>query len=130
MIGFACIPYLKNFSKKQMYFASIFCNIWIRTIALLANNIFTPFIHMFINFFYATGSTAKTDILQQEFLPEYRATAQSILQFIKGIYMAIAMYLLGIVADIYGIYSAMVILIVLRIIGLYGTYKLQHYYQK
>ena len=130
MIGFACIPYLKNFSKKQIYFASIFCNIWVRTIALLANNIFTPFIHMFINFFYATASTAKTDILQQEFLPEYRATAQSILQFIKGIYMAAVMYLLGIVADIYGIYTAMVILIVLRVIGLYGAYRLQHYYQK
>ncbi len=122
MIGFAFMPYIKHLSNAKTYFGSISCNVLIRTIAIIANNIYTPFIHMFINFFYATASVAKTDILQHEFMPQYRATSQSIIQFVKGIYMSIVMYLLGIIADIYGIYIAMLSLIILRIIGLVAVY--------
>lgn len=130
MIGFAIIPCIKRFSRTQIYFGSIVGNVFIRTIALLLNNICTPFIHMFINFFYATASTAKTDILQHEFLQAYRATAQSVIQFIKGIYMAVIMYLLGIFADTYGIFSAMILLVVLRLVGLVVFGFIPHFCKK
>lgn len=129
MLGFAFVPFIKYLSNSKIYFGSISCNILIRTIAVIANNIYTPFIHMFINFFYATASTARTDILQHEFLPQYRATTQSIIQFIKGLYMSTITYLLGIVADLYGIYVAMLSLIVLRIIGLCIVHTVQHFYK-
>ena len=126
MIGFISIPFLKKIPNPKIYFASISSNILIRSLAIASNNIFTPFIHMLINFFYATGATAKTDILQHEFLPQYRASAQSIILFIKGLYMALIMYLIGIIADKQGIISAMISLVLLRIIGLLLAY-IWHY---
>ncbi len=122
MLGFIAVSYLKKFSKTKVYFTSIESNLIVRTAALIFNNIYTPFIHTFINFFYATASTAKTDILQHEFLPEYRATMQAVIQFIKGIYMAALMFLFGIFSDLYGIYSVMILLVILRIIGLTFAY--------
>lgn len=124
MAGFAFMMHLRAFTKVQIFFGSIISNIFVRSIALAFNNICTPFIHMFINFFYATASTAKTDILQHEFLPEYRASAQAVIQFSKGIYMSIIMLLLGIFADTYGIYSAMMLLVIIRLCGLLGAYFL------
>ena len=127
MLGFAVISYLRNFAKVQIYFGSIACNVFVRTTALLFNNICTPFIHAFINFFYATGLTAVTDILQKDYLPEYRATTQAVIQFIKGIYMACLMFLLGVFADIYSIYAAMILLVVLRLAGFAFVYFLRKY---
>ena len=116
--GFSIVSRIKNFAPGKLYFGSILCNLLVRISALAANNIFTPFIHMFLNFFYATAATAKTDILQHEFLPQYRASAQSIILFIKSISMALTMYLIGVAADVFGIFSAMVLLVVLRMAGL------------
>ena len=127
MFGFAFISYIGKFSKVKIFFGSIICNVVIRMVALVFNNIYTPFIHMVINFFYATASTAKTDILQNEYLVEYRATTQAIIQFIKGIYMAVTMMLLGVFADIYGIYLTMILLVILRLFGLLGAYVLRKY---
>lgn len=127
MTGFLINPYRFAISKAQVFFGSIISNMFVRSMALAFNNIYTPFIHMFINFFYATASTAKTDIMQQEYLPQYRATSQSIIQFIKGIYMAGIMYIIGLFADTYSIYAAMVLLVLLRIIGLGLAYVLHRY---
>lgn len=125
MLGAYCVSYFKKFAGAEIYFTSIASNVFIRTVALSLNNACTPFVHMFINFFYATASVAKTDILQHEFLPEYRATAQSFLQFIKGLYMAGLMLLLGFFADFAGIYPTMILLVILRIIGLLILYILR-----
>lgn len=122
MVGFAIIPVIKRFSRPHIFFGSIICNVLVRTIALILNNFCVPFVHMFINFFYATASTAKTDILQHEFLPEYRASSQAIIQFIKSIYMSGMMFLVGIFADIYGIYMTMIFLVALRLLGLSFVY--------
>jgi len=122
MLGFACVSYIKKFQSVKIYFGSIACNVVVRTIAVSCNNIFTPFVHMFINFFYATGATAKADILQHEFLPQYRASAQSLIFFVKGIYMAMLMYLVGLIADVGGILSAMIALIIFRLVGFVLAY--------
>lgn len=129
MLGFASIAYIKHLSNTKLYFGAISCNVCIRTIAVIANNICTPFIHTVINFFYAIAATGKTDILQQEFSPDYRATTQSIIQFTKGLYMSAIMYLLGIIADTYSIYTAMLSLILLRIVGLIVAYFIKKFYQ-
>ena len=125
MLGFMVVSYLKKFHNAKVYFSSIASNVAVRTIALIFNNACTPFIHAIINFFYATALTAKEDILQHEFLPQYRATTQSVIQFIKGIYMAGLMWLLGIFSDFFGIYSVMCLLVGLRIIGLSGAYYIK-----
>ena len=122
MLGFFVISQIKKFGSTSIYFSSIGCNVVVRTIALCFNNIFTPFISMFINFFYATAATAKSDILQHEFLPQYRASAQAIIFFIKGLYMSLIMYLLGIIADSRGILYAMSAMVMMRIIGLLLAY--------
>ena len=129
MIGFATAVYLKKFSRLKIYFGSILSNVFVRTLALVFNNALTPFVHMFINFFYATASSARADILQKEYLPQYRATAQSVIQFVKGIYMAGLMFLLGIFADFYSIYSAMILLVCLRVFGLFGAFVFHKYLQ-
>lgn len=127
MIGFIVAPYLRVFSNIQIYFSSITCNMFVRSLALIFNNFYTPFIHMFINFFYATALTSQTDIMQHEYLPEYRATTQAIIKFIKGIYMAGIILLLGIFADIYGIYWTMILLVISRLLGLFLAYTLCRY---
>lgn len=125
MMGFAFVARLNVFLKVKMFFSSIICNVFVRTLAIAFNNVCSPFIHMFINFFYATGITAKADIMQNEYLPEYRATSEAIIQFIKGIYMSVVMLLLGIIADMQGIYFVMILLVILRIIGLAVAYVLR-----
>lgn len=127
MIGFAIIPAISKISRPYMFFGSIFCNLFVRTIALILNNFCVPFVHMFINFFYATASTAKTDILQHEFLPKYRASSQAIIQFIKATYMSGTMCLVGIFADVYGIYMTMILLVILRVLGLSLVYVWRKY---
>ncbi len=122
MLGFAIVSYLKKFHNTEVYFSSITSNVSVRIIALIFNNAGTPFIHSIINFFYATALTAKEDILQHEFLPQYRAATQSVIQFIKGIYMAGLMFVLGFISDICGIYFVMCMLVVLRVLGLVAAY--------
>ena len=122
IIGFAFVSYIKKFRSTEIYFGSIACNIVIRFVAISFNNIFTAFIHMFINFFYATAATAKADILQHEFLPQYRASALSLIFFVKGIFMAMLMYVIGFIADFGGIILAMITLVILRIVGIAVAY--------
>lgn len=127
MIGFTFVSRLRFFSDMQNYFGSIIGNIFVRTTALIFNNFYTPFIHMFINFFYATALTTITDVMQHEYLPKYRATTQAVINFVKGLYMAGLMLLLGIFADIYGIYWTMILLVILRLLGLFLAYRLHNH---
>lgn len=122
MLGFAFAAKIKKFSMPKVYFGSIIVNLVFRSIAVILNNVAAPFVHMFINFGYATASTAKTDILQKEFLPEYRATTNALILLIKGIFMSLMTCLLGIVADGFGILFAMAMLVFLRIFGLLIAY--------
>ena len=127
MAGCVFVTHLRRFSKAHIYFGAIISNVFVRTLALILNNICTPFIHAFINFFYTTALTTQTEIMQEKYLPQYRATAQSIIQFVKGIYMALLMFLLGIFADFYNIYFAMILLVFFRITGLAVVYIFRKY---
>lgn len=118
MLGFAIVPKIKKYSMCKIYFGSIVLNLIVRSVAVILNNAVVPFVHMFINFGYATASTAKTDILQKEFMPQYRATTNSLVLFVKAIFMSLTTCVLGIIADKFNIYTAMIFLVLLRILGL------------
>lgn len=78
MAGFLFVPYLRQFSKAKVFFGSIICNVFVRTIALIFNNICTPFIHSFINFFLCNGLNGAN----RHFA--VKRGSESMTQFMKG----------------------------------------------
>ncbi len=100
MIGFAISPLFKRFGSIKCFFSTLTLNEFLRMFALVLNNTFSPFIMALRNMCWGVSDTAKTDILQQEFSDNQRATMQSIISLIKGILGAIVMYLFGVIADI------------------------------
>ena len=62
--------------------------------------------------------TSKSDVLQQEFSDNQRATMQSIISLIKGILGAIVMYLFGVIADFSGPKMAVVTAMCVKIMVL------------
>ena len=124
MIGFAFVPYVRRFGTVRLFFTSVTMNEVLKTIGLILNNAFSPFIMSLVNFCWGISSTAKTDILQQEFSPNQRATMQSIIEVVKGIMAAIVMYLFGVLADISGPRMAIVATVVIKIILLVGSFMI------
>ncbi len=116
MLGSLLTPLLNKLSSPKIYFGSITINLFIRISGVMLNNICTPFVNAFINFFYVTASSAKADILQNLFSSESRATSRSIILFIKGLLMALVMFLVGIFSDMYGPRMVMVLFILIRVL--------------
>jgi len=100
MIGFAVIPYIKRFGSVKLFFTSVSLEETVKIVGVILNNTFSPFIMSFVNFYKCIASTAKADILQQEFSPNQRATMQSIIEVVRGIVAAIVIYLFGVLADL------------------------------
>jgi len=101
MIGFAMVPFFKRFGSVKCFFSALTLAEVLRLIALLLNNAFSPFIMVFRKSLWGISHTAQTDILQQEFSADQRATMQSIIALLKGILGAGTLYLFGVIADIY-----------------------------
>ena len=99
MIGFALVPFFKKFGSVRCFFSAITVNELFRMIAVLLDNAFSPFIMALRNLCWGISDTAKTDILQQEFSDNQRATMQSIISLLKGLLGAGVMYLFGVIAD-------------------------------
>ena len=91
-----------------MLFWALTLNELLRLVAIILNNTFSPFIMAFRNMCWGVSDTAKTDILQQEFSDNQRATMQSIISLAKGIFGAIIMYLFGVIADVSGPKTAVI----------------------
>lgn len=127
MLGALFMPVLKKISSPKIYFGSIVINLCVRTSAVLLNNIYTPFAHMFLNFFYVTASSAQADILQNLFSPESRATDRSVILFLKGIFMAFLTFILGWLADIYNPRIVMILFVLSRIFFLTVLYWIAKY---
>lgn len=100
MIGFAMAPFFKRFGSVRCFFGGLTLNELLRLVAIILNNTFSPFIMALRNMCWGVSDTAKTDILQQEFSDNQRATMQSIISLAKGIFGAVVMYLFGVIADI------------------------------
>ncbi len=101
MIGFAVVPFFKKFGSVRCFFSALTLAEVLRVIALLLDNIFSPFIMAFRKSLWGVSHTAQTDILQQEFSADQRATMQSIIALLKGILGAGMLYLFGVIADVY-----------------------------
>ena len=70
------------------------------------------------NMCWGVSDTTKTDILQQDFSDNQRATMQSIISLVKGILGALIMYLFGVIADISGPRMAVVTAMCVKIMVL------------
>ena len=101
MIGFAVVPFFKRFGSVKCFFTALTLGEVLRLIALLLDNVFSPFIMVFRKSLWGVSHTAQTDILQREFSADQRATMQSIISLLKGILGAGMLYLFGLIADIY-----------------------------
>ena len=101
MIGFALVPFFKRFGSVKCFFSALTLAEILRLFALLLNNVCSPFIIAFRKSLWGISHTARTDILQQEFSANQRATMQSIIALLKGILGAGILYLFGLIADIY-----------------------------
>ena len=121
MIGFAVVPYVKGFGSVKLFFTSVSLNEILKIIGVVLNNTVAPFIMSLVNFCWGISTTAKTDILQQEFSPNQRATMQSIIEVFKGIMTAIVMYLFGVLADISGPQMAIVGTITIKVLLLLSS---------
>lgn len=121
MIGFAVAPYVKGFGSVKLFFTSVSLNEILKIIGVILNNTVAPFIMSLVNFCWGISTTAKTDILQQEFSPNQRATMQSIIEVFKGIMTAIVMYLFGVLADISGPQMAIVGTITIKVLLLLSS---------
>ena len=122
MIGFAVVPYVKRFGSVKLFFTSVSLNEILKIIGVTLNNTVAPFIMSFVNFCWGISTTAKTDILQQEFSPNQRATMQSIIEVVKGIMTAIIMYLFGVLADISSPKMAIIATVAIKIILLLTSF--------
>ena len=121
MIGFSVIPYVKRFGSVKLFFTSVSLNEVLKVIGVVLNNIFSPFIMSLVNFCWGISTTSKTDILQQEFSPNQRATMQSIIEVAKGIVAAIIMYLFGVLADISGPKMAIIATVIVKVLLLVSS---------
>ena len=83
---------------------------------VILDNVFTPFIMSTVNLFYGTAETIRKDVLQHEFSSKQRATMGSIVSFFSNIVMAILMYVLGYVADVYTPYCAICVVVVIKVL--------------
>ncbi len=99
-VSFAIVPKIKKWGYARLFFGSLLGNTLARLIGVVLNNTLSPFIMAAQNLFHGTGVTSSATILQNEFSPQQRATMKSIVSFGAGIFTAIAMYLLGAVADV------------------------------
>ena len=121
MIGFAVIPYVKRFGSVKLFFTSVSLEEMIKVVGVILNNTFAPFIMSFVNFYKCIASTAKADILQQEFSPNQRATMQSIIEVVRGIVAAIVMYFFGVLADISSPKMAIISIVCVKIVLLISS---------
>ena len=114
MIGFALVPYVKRFGSVRLFFTSITINELLKTIGVVLNNTFSPIIMSLVNLCWGISMTSQKDILQREFSANQRATMQSIMEVVKGIFAAIVTYLFGYLADFSGPRIAVIATIILK----------------
>lgn len=127
--SFWLMPLLRKINFLQLLFYSRIGMAFIRIFGLMLNNALTPFITAFTNLGYGIGVTAQTTLQQKEYNKGLRATMESLSGLLQGIFISIAGYLLGLVADYYSPQNALWIAVILQIViavlykNLFKVYK-------
>ena len=116
VISFFMISKIKSLGASRILFGSMIGNAFVRVLGLVIDNVLTPFVMSSVNLFYGTAETIRKDILQHEFTTKQRATMGSIVSFFSNIVMAILMYILGYVADVYTPYCAICVVVVIKVL--------------
>ncbi|MGN1079347.1 MAG: hypothetical protein ACI4TE_04155 [Alphaproteobacteria bacterium] len=99
MISYAMVPHLRRFGSLKLLRASVGACVVLQTAALVINNIFSVVLMPLTNLFFGITATAKTDLLQKEFLRRQRATAGSVLSLLTAVFQAGFYYFIGFLAD-------------------------------
>ena len=116
VISFFMISKIKSLGASRILFGSMIGNAFVRVLGVVIDNVLTPFVISSVNLFYGTAETIRKDILQHEFTTKQRATMGSIVSFFSNIVMAILMYILGYVADVYTPYCAICVVVVIKVL--------------
>lgn len=127
--SFWLMPLLRKINFLQLLFYSRIGMAFIRIFGLVLNNALTPFITAFTNLGYGIGVTAQTTLQQKEYNKGLRATMESLSGLLQGIFISIAGYLLGLVADYYSPRDALWVAVIIQIViallykNLFKVYK-------
>ena len=124
VVSFFVVSKIKAIGAKKILFGSMFGNVFVRILGVVLDNVLTPFIMSTVNLFYGTAETVRKDILQHEFTAKQRATMGSIVSFFSSIVMAVLMYVLGFIADVYTPYCAICIVVVIKVLLIVGSIPL------
>ena len=127
--SFWLMQLLRKINFLQLLFYSRIGMAFIRIFGLVLNNALTPFITAFTNLGYGIGVTAQTTLQQKEYNKGLRATMESLSGLLQGIFISIAGYLLGLVADYYSPRDALWVAVIIQIViallykNLFKVYK-------
>ena len=90
-------------------------NALIRLLGLVMNNALAPFVIAMQNLFYGPATSSSTALLQKEYNNSLRATMDSMIGLVSGIFVAIMSFLVGFLADFY---SARAILFICSLLSI------------
>lgn len=115
-ISFSLFPKIKKFKALYILIYSFLGNIFFRSLGLLINNIASPIIMSLSNLFYGSSTTIQTDILQQNFSENQRATMRSILSLAEKVLSSVLFLFFGFLADLYSARLALFIAVLIRLL--------------
>lgn len=101
---------INKFGDKVTLFGGQVYSIISTFIALIVPTVASPFLMASNSFFYGTGSTAQSSLLQKEFTDRQRATMSSMNTFAGSLFFGVYAFFIGSLADHLGPRSALFIL--------------------
>lgn len=112
---------IKRYGEPKVLLACSAMISFLGIVAVLIQNVLSPFLIFINNLFYGLNDVAKEHLQQEDFDARQRATMSSLSQFMGSSIAAIFAFGLGIVADMSGIATALLVSMVLRlpVVGLY-----------
>lgn len=129
--SFLLMPIFRKINFLQLLFYSRLGMAFIRIFGLIFNNALTPFISSFTNIGYGIGVTAQVTLQQREYNKSLRATMESVCELMRGLFIALAGYFFGVIADYSSPRIALWVAVALQIIvamlykNLFKTYRKQ-----
>lgn len=100
-ISFYIAAMLEKINLLKIICYSTVGNSLIRIIGLAMNNAIAPFVIAMQNLFYGPATSSSTTLLQREYSNGLRATLDSMIGLVGGIFLSLVSFLLGVAADFY-----------------------------
>ena len=119
-ISFSVVHRFKKYNPLSIVIGSNLGIIITRILALVMNNIVSPFLISLGGVFEGTTQTAQSHILQKEYSRKQRATMDSIISLFNSLFASIMFVIIGYIADLYSPVWAMATLVVVKIFVVIG----------